>query len=332
MAVTIKDIARICGVSVGTVDRALRNRAGISPQTRAHVLATAEKHGYKPNIVARSLKVRRTFEIGLIVHDLENEFFAQLVNAVQEIAWKKGFFIQVAVSRREPGRERLALEHMAGRNVDGIILFPTCIEPDFDGFLRGLDRPVVTIANRVSPRWPFVGLRDRAVLHEVTEGIVARGYRRLFFVGPFDELGGKINIYQIDERYAGFREVVARHRGVEGFLLGGPDYVARLREVRLEETRTAVICASDIFALEILRDLRLRGVRVPRDIGLMGFDSIDALRYIEPQLSTVEYPIQRMGEIAFSLLTEPREGTEVPYVELSPRVVWGESLEGSPTP
>lgn len=332
MSVTIKDIARICGVSVGTVDRALRNRPGISPQTRERVLATADKHGYKPNMLARSLKVRRTFEIGLIVHDLENEFFSQLVNSVQETAWEKGLFIQVAVSRRDPGRERLALEHMAGRNVDGIILFPTSIEPGFDRFLKGLDRPIVTIANRVSPRWPFVGLTDRAVLREVTEGVIARGYRRLCFVGPFDELGGRINIHQIDERYAGFREVISRHRGVEGILLGGPDFVARLRDVPLHEVPTAVICVSDIFALEILRDLTHRGLRVPRDVGLMGFDSIDALRYVEPQLSTVEYPIRRMGEVAFSLLTEPPEGDDVPTVELSPRIIWGESLAAPAIP
>jgi LacI family transcriptional regulator len=326
MAVTIKDIARICGVSVGTVDRALRNRPGISPGTRARVLATAEKQGYKPNILARNLKVRRTFEVGLIVHDLENEFFAELVNVVQEIAWKKGLFIQVAVSRREPGRERTALEHMAGRNVDGILLFPTSSEPGFDRFLQSLDRPIVTIANRVSPRWPFVGLSDRAILRDVTEGIIARGYRRLFFVGPFDAFGGKINIYQIDERYAGFREVVSRHPDVEGILLGGSDYVERLRDARQDDRRTAVICASDIFALEILRDLRGRGIPVPGGMGLMGFDSIDALRYIDPQLSTVEYPIQRMGEIAFSLLTEPRPEGGTPSIELAPRILWRESL------
>jgi LacI family transcriptional regulator len=88
-----------------------------------------------------------------------------------------------------------------------------------------------------------------------------------------------------------------------------------------------VICASDIFALEIMTALRSRGVPVPGAAGLMGFDSIDALRYISPRLSTVEYPIQRMGEIAFSLLTEPpQSGEKVPLIELEPRIHWGESL------
>jgi LacI family transcriptional regulator len=327
VALTIKDLARICGVSVGTVDRALRNRPGIHAKTREKVLAAVREHGYTPNIIARSLKTRRSWEIGLVVHDLENEFFTELVNAIQEIAWHKGYFLQVAVSRRQGGRERSALEHMAARNVDGILLFPTTVQPDFDAFLRRLGRPIVTIANRVSPSWPFVGLRDRAVMGEAVRAIIQRGYRRLFFVGPFDVFAERINLYQIDERYAGFQEAIDESSGVEGRLLAGSDYVEQLRAVNLAEKRTAVICASDIFALEILRDLRARGTAVPRDVGLMGFDSIDALRYVTPALSTVEYPIQRMAEIAFSLLIDPPAGTDgVPFIELDPKIHWAESL------
>jgi LacI family transcriptional regulator len=327
VALTIKDLARICGVSVGTVDRALRDRPGIHATTREKVLAAVREHGYTPNIIARSLRTRRSWEIGLIVHDLENEFFAELVNAVQETAWQRGYFLQVAVSRRQPARERSALEHMAARSVDGILLFPTSVDPGFDAFLRGLGRPIVTIANRVGAAWPFVGLRDRAILRAATADIIARGYRRLFFVGPFDVFPERINLYEIDERWAGFQEAVAQAPGVEGLLLAGSDYVERLRAVDLAAVRTAVVCASDIFALEILRDLRARGIEVPRDVGLMGFDAIDALRYVSPALSTVEYPVQRMGELAFSLLIEPpSEAQGAPLVELDAKILWGASL------
>lgn len=326
MAVTIKDLARICGVSVGTVDRALRGRAEISPKTRERILAAAREHGYTPNIVARNLRTRRTWEIGLVVHDLENEFFAELVNAVQETAWLKGFFLQIAVSRRQRARERSALEHMAARNVDGILLFPTSTDPGFDDFLRGLGRPIVTIANRVSPAWPFVGLKDRAIMREAAREILRRGYRRLVFVGPFDAFPERINLYEIEERWAGLQEAVRETPGAGTLLLSRADYVERIRALDLAETRTAIVCASDIFALEVLRDLRSRSLSIPAAAGLMGFDAIDALRYVTPSLSTVAYPIQRMGEIAFSLLTEPRSGDGIPSVELEPRIVWGESL------
>jgi LacI family transcriptional regulator len=327
MPVTIKDLARLCGVSVGTVDRALRNRRGISTATRERILASAREHGYKPNIVARNLKTRRTWEVGLIVHDLENEFFTELVNFIQEIAWKKGYFIQISVSRLQPERERAALEHMAGRNVDGILLFPTSTDPGFDAFLTGLGRRIVTIANKVSASWPFVGLSDRSIMREATRAIVARGYTRLVFVGPFEAFGPAINLYEIEERYAGFTEAIAGLPGVQGILLPRTDYVEQVRRLDLRAARTAVICASDIFALEIMTDLRGRGITAPAHLGLMGFDNIDALRYISPRLSTVEYPIQRMAETAFSLLVEPPEGGDgVPVIELEPKVLWGESL------
>ncbi len=327
MGITTKDLARLCGVSLGTVDRALRDRKGIRPETRSMILAKAREYGYKPNIVARNLKTRRTAEVGLIVHDLDNEFFAELVNFVQETAWRRDFFLQIAVSRRDEKRERTALEHMAGRNVDGILLFPASSGKDFDDFLHSLDRPIVTIANKVSDSWPFVGLSDRPVLREATRQVIGKGYTRLLFVGPLEVSPGRINLYEIEERYAGFMEAIAEHPGTHGQLIGGNDYVRVIHDMDLTSERTAIICSSDIFALEILNDLRSRGIGVPEGVGLMGFDSIEALRYIQPRLSTIEYPIQRMGEQAFSLLIEPRApDAPAPVIELEPKILWGESI------
>ncbi len=326
MGVTTKDLARICGVSLGTIDRAFRNRPGIKTETRDRILAAAREYGYKPNLLARNLKFQRTGDIGLVVHDLENEFFAQLVNAIQEIAWKRDCFLQIAISRRDHQRERAALEHMAGRNVDGILLFPAGKGEDFDAFLTGLDRPIVTIANKVSPLWPFVGLSDRPVMRRLTEAVIAKGYRRLVFVGPLEARSEGINLYEIEERYAGFVEAVDAAPGVERHLAAGGDYLEQVCALGLKEARTAVLCCSDIFALELLNDFRGRGLSVPGDVGLAGFDSIDALRFISPRITTVEYPIQKMGELAFELLAAGQVGAELPQIELEPKILWGESI------
>ncbi len=172
-----------------------------------------------------------------------------------------------------------------------------------------------------------MGLSDRATEREATREIIRRGYTRLYFVGPLRVSPGRLNLYSIEERYAGFLEAVQEQPGVSGHLIGGTDYVEELRQVDVARDRTAIVCCSDIFALEILNDLRKRGLAVPRDVGLMGFDSIDALRYVQPRLSTVEYPVRRMGEVAFSLLMDPR-GPEAtpPAIELPPRIVWAESV------
>jgi DNA-binding LacI/PurR family transcriptional regulator len=326
MSVNTTQLAELCRVSLGTVDRALRNRPGINPETRQRILEMAKLHGYKPNLVARNLKLGKTNEIGLVLHDLENEFFSELTNQVQEIAWRHNYYVQLAITRRDSARERLALEHMAERRVDGIILFPTCSGNDFSSFLRSLDRPIMTIGNKVDSSWPFVGLRDRSVISELVEGIISKGYRRLFFVGPLANKAADGNLYEIEERYAGFVETIESHHGIQQIVLSEPDYVEQLARVDFSSERSAIVCVSDIFALEILRDLRRRGLSVPGDVGLVGFDSIHALRYIVPALATVEYPIHEMASIAFSKILEKTKESLVPFIELDPVIHWGESL------
>jgi LacI family transcriptional regulator len=329
MGLTIKDLARICGVSLATVDRAFRDRPGINPRTRAMILEKAREYNYKPNVVARNLKIGRTFEIGLIVHDLENEFFAQLVNVIQATAWEHRYFLRLSISLRDAARERTALEHMVEQNVDGIILFPTASGDGFGAFLRGLNRPIVTIANKVSPLQPFVGLSDRSIMREVTAVIIDKGYRRLLFVGPLNVAREKAGLYEIDERYAGFRQALSARPEVEHRIVSTVgDYVGEIRGMDPAHARTAIVCCSDIFALEILNDIKARGLAVPADVGLMGFDSIHALRYITPRLSTVEYPIEKMGEIAFSFFLDQQKSgnTEAPSLELMPTILWRESI------
>lgn len=329
MGITIKDIARACGVSLATVDRAFRNKAGISLRTRTKILEKARELGYQPNVVARNLKLGRTSEIGLIVHDLDNEFFAQLVNVIQAVCWRHQYYLRLSVSLRDPERERTVLEHMVRQNVDGIILFPTSSSREFGAFLQGLSRPIVTIANKVSPSLPFVGLSDRAIMQEVTETIIRKGFRRLIFVGPLSLDEEKANLYEIDERFAGFHAVVSAHPEVQHEMVStNGDYVGELRRIDLSRPRSAIVCCSDIFALEILNDLKARGLGVPNDVGLMGFDSIYALRYITPRLSTVEYPIEQMGEIAVSLLLQMRGPANgpIPFIELKPTILWKESI------
>jgi LacI family transcriptional regulator len=293
------------------------------------VLEKAREFNYKPNVVARNLKIGRTYEIGLIVHDLDNEFFAQLVNVIQAISWSHHYFIRLSVSLRDAARERTVLEHMVAQNVDGIILFPTASGDGFGAFLQGLNRPIVTIANKVAEGLPFVGLSDRAIMREVTETIIQKGYRRLIFVGPLNIDEERANLYEIDERFAGFSETLSAHPGMQYQIVStAGDYVGEIRGMDLSQPRTAIVCCSDIFALEILNDIKARGLAVPADVGLMGFDSIHALRYITPKLSTVEYPIEKVGEIAVSLFLDMQKSADnqVHSVELMPTIQWGESL------
>jgi LacI family transcriptional regulator len=326
--VTTKDLARICHVSLGTIDRAIHDKPGISTATRKFILETAENLGYRPNYVGRSLQSGKTFEIGLVVHDLDNRFFSQLVNAIQQIAWENGYYIQLAISLRETKREYHILEHMLQRNVDGILLFPTNKDEQFSAFLRDLDKPLVLLANKVAElpgiSWPFVGLNNRDIVREAIEKIVSAGYQSIHFVAPYFD-NESHNYYEIEERYEAFLEVVQRHNIPHRAFLN-QNYLEDIAAMKFPG-KAAFFCVSDIFALELYSLLRQSGLEIPKDVGIMGFDNIDVLKYIRPGLNTIRYPVSEMGAAAFKILKNLIAGKKSNGDKiLNADIIWRDSI------
>ena len=325
---TTKDLARICKVSLGTIDRAFHDKPGISSATKKRILETAESMGYRPNHIGRSLQSGRTFEIGLVVHDLDNRFFSQLVNVIQQVAWEHGYYIQLAISLRDSEREYHIMEHMLQRNVDGILLFPANKDRAFAQFLHELDKPIVLMANKIDESvgvsWPFVGLNNRDVVREAIERIISKGYETIYFVAPFFD-DDSHNYYEIKERYRAFLEVVDRH-GIKHREFLNQDYLEDIAALKLPG-KSAFFCVSDIFALEVYNLILGSKLRIPQDVGVMGFDDIDILKYISPALSTIKYPVSDMGEQAFhilnGLITGKRADTD--HI-LEAEIIWRESI------
>ena len=302
MRITSKELARICGVSIGTVDRALNGRAGINPQTKERILRAGRELGYRPHLVARSLKTGRTSNVGVVVYDLDNRFFAQLVNAIENAARESGYFVYLTLSHHDLSQERECLEHLASQNVDGALIVPTNKGNEFTRFVKSLPVPVVAIGNRISQTIPFVGLKDRQAIRGMLAAVSQKGYRRVIYVSPPLSYGGKENIYEVEERYEGFREGT-RELSLEPVVIRDKHFGQALAEtVKDAGRRTAIMCSSDIYALECLRLLATWGMRVPGDIGLVGFDDIDILKYIQPSLTTIAYPTDRIAREAFDVL------------------------------
>ncbi|MEJ9319135.1 LacI family DNA-binding transcriptional regulator, partial [Halalkalibacterium halodurans] len=157
MKVTIKDIATICGVSAGTVDRALNNRTGISEKTREKILKTAKELNYRPDYTARSLVMGKTMTIGVVLFDLYNRSFAQLLNAIELKARELGYFIYITLSDKNPENELNCIEHLVNRKVDGIILFTVNKGEQFEANLSKWGIPIITIFNYVSEKWEYIG-------------------------------------------------------------------------------------------------------------------------------------------------------------------------------
>jgi LacI family transcriptional regulator len=329
VSITSKEIAEACGVSRGTVDRALNNRPGINEETRKLILETAERLGYRPHFLARSLAKGKTMSIGLVVFDLYNRFFAQMANAIEAAAREHGYFVFLTMTDKNPQNEKDCIAHLVDRKVDGIILSPVNNSEDYHLYLQSLNLPLVTVGNRLSVHFPYIGIHDFQAMGDATKHILSKQYARILYISPPLAYEGKTNIHAQEQRFLGFTHTLANAvPAMESHVIRDTDYTTALDKLLLGDgKKTAILCSSDVFALETLRHLKEKGFRVPEDIGVMGFDNIDVLKYVEPPLATVTYPMEEIGRSAFEQLLALMEGTEKPGdIFLDHRVICGKSL------
>jgi LacI family transcriptional regulator len=309
--VTTKDIARVCGISRGTVDRALNGKPRIDPDTKALILKTAREMGYRPDLLARSLVKGRTMSLGVVVYDIRNRYFAQLVSAIEMAARRRGYFLNITLQENDPEMESRLIGNLVDRRVDGLILCPVNKGEEFRAFLKSLPAPSVVIGNYIAPDIPFAGIDERAAAIDAVELIASKGYERIVFVCPPLANASKENIYSHEQRLAGFYEAIGRHAIASREVLGADDYLDRLSPILgASDARTAFFCSGDIYALGAVRRLKAEGFEVPRDAGVMGFDNIDTLEYFTPSLATVGTPVSELGVLAVRTLLDLVDGKE----------------------
>ncbi len=178
-------------------------------------------------------------------------------------------------------------------------------------YLQKLNIPLVTICNRVEGEFPFVGIDDYRAMKEATLHAVQKGYQRIIYVSPPLSFGNDMNIYSQEQRLKGCLDALDEINGLEPVIISERNFLSGLDAINLKDPlRTAVLCSSDIYALEILRHLEARGISVPADAGLMGFDNIDMLRYVKPSIATVSYPFEELGVKALDLLLKQMQGDD----------------------
>jgi LacI family transcriptional regulator len=324
--VTIKEIAQICGVSLGTVDRALNGRTGINPETRERVLGVAKQLGYRPHLLARSLVTGSTKTIGVIVSNLRNSFFSEIVEVIQRKARASGYHVFLMLNEFYQEEEENSLDRLRALNVDGIIMTPVSRGNAFVAYLRRLATPVITLSNKVSKNWPWVGIDERAAVRDGVRYALSKGYTRVLFVLQSREAGKVQSLYVDEQRAQGYRDSLAEAG------LAPEIYSDNVLFKRIEEDpgflgpRTCIACSCDAVALDALNILKANGVAVPARVGLMGFDNVDELKYITPLLTTISYPFEQMGEAAFDSLMAAIGGRTIGSRTLSHTLIRGETV------
>lgn len=310
-AITIKDIAKALGLSTSTVSRALRDSYEISTETKRLVLEYAEKNNYHPNPIALSLKERRSRTIGVIVCEIANSFFSQIINGIESIAYSKGYNVIIAQSRESFDRELINLQFLTSRSIDGLIISVSTETKDFS-YLKELhqkgmpivffDRIVDEIATHKVIADSFKGAYD-ATIH-----LIKNGYTRIAALANM----GFLSIAK--ERLAGYRAALEEHgiaydeRLVKHCHHGGmvhsevEDAVNEL--LALEQKPDAILATSDKLTTGCVRILKSKGINVPREMGLVGFSNTDLTELLDPPLTVIRQPAFEMGETATNLLLQ----------------------------
>ena len=316
---TKKEIARLCGISRITLDRVLDGRPGVGEAKRKEVLSFLEKHGYRENRIAQSLVRGESRSFGIIVFDLNNSFYAQMVNAFQQAAQEAGYVSYIMLSNKNPKTEQALVEDLLARQVDGIVLNSAVKEPDYAGYLLSQGTPILSVMNRVSPEVPFLGFDEYASMRELTAYAASRGFRRFYYVCPPLARKESSNMDSLLRRRQGFEDEIALVPGAGTRTLDRPDFSVQLTEaVKTERERPCILCTSDVYAVEIHRALMDEGLTSPRDYAIAGYDNIPMLHSFSPRLTTVSLNIADLGREAARLLPGARQGEPLPQERLVP--------------
>ncbi|MDD6667598.1 MAG: LacI family DNA-binding transcriptional regulator [Lachnospiraceae bacterium] len=303
MAITVNQIAELCHVSRTTVLRALNGTGSVRKETYELIIETARKYHYQPNLLARSLNHGHTNTIGVVMMNIANMYFVQRLDAINRTAEKNGYFTSIAVCDESLEEEKKLIQGLAARQVEGIILSPMNQGTEFESFLKSLGIPCVCLGNRISDEFTTVQVDERQAAEDAFEHIVQKKYQHVLFVCPPLQNKGQKNIYVHMERLEGIRLATARHPEIKVDILDDERYLDAINQYDfLQHEKIAILCSGDVYALEILNDLREKGILPPKQYGLMGFDDLSMLKYITPKLTTISTNVEGVASTAVNEL------------------------------
>ena len=280
-------IAEICGVSQGTVDRALNNRKGISPKTKERVLKVAKEYGYRLNIHASSIAGGKSQIIGVVVFDLNNPYFSDVLMNVEGYCTSLGYSTVVMFTDKDYEKEIRCIENLYHMSVDGIILCPVNSGIEYENYLLSLNIPIVTIGNKLSGI-PYIGIDNKLAIKDVVMSLQEKGYKKLIYIKP--NLVQR-NTFAQTERLDSFSTNCEKVK--MDFVITDMDHVEK--ELSINNS-CALVCPTDIYAIKLLR------VTQKYKAGIIGFDNLRLIDELELQLDSISYDIALTAQKAVNYI------------------------------
>ncbi len=309
--VTIETVAAEAGVSVTTVSHVFSGHRPVGEATRLRVVQVAKRLGYRPNAVAKSLRLSRTDTVMLIIPDITNPFYPALARGAQDVLRRAGYHSLLCNTDADEDEERSFLDEAVARRVDGVIFMGFRVPPADLLAFADVGLPVVNLgAPPGGGAVDSVRFDDRNSARDATAFLLDRAS------GAVGHIGGNPGAPVAEERLAGFRQAYAE-RGLvpepdlvvetEFTRSGGAEGMRRL--LARTEPPTAVFCANDLIAIGALDVLAARGLRVPEQVAIVGCDDIEAAAMVTPALTTVRLPADEIGITSAKLLLARMDGS-----------------------
>ncbi len=326
MPVTIKDIAKIAGVSHTTVSRALKGHAAISAKTTERIQELAKLMGYTPNTVAQSLFSQRTNTIGMVITTIADPFVSKVVEGVESVAQAASYSLFLANSNNNPEQEVAVVETLHRRRVDAIIISASRVGKLYRSQLDQIQVPIVLINNQEEGEYLHsVTIDDVQGAQLAIKHLIELGHRRIGYLGIHNHPKSnkcRLEGYQLALERANIEfepalvvqlETTYAERGKKGLPLF------------LEAGATAVFCYNDTTAIGLLTACREQGLVVPDQLNVVGFDDIEFAQYVTPSLTTISQPRLKLGQIAMTMTLDLLKGKTIQDQVLSCRLVTRES-------
>ncbi|WP_261130309.1 LacI family DNA-binding transcriptional regulator [Bacillus sp. Marseille-Q3570] len=324
---TIKDVAKRAGVAVSTASYALNNIDKISPDTKRKVIEAAKELNYQKNGIASDLKRTKTNTIALILSDLSGPYYSELINGVQTVAMTNGYDLIACNSMGDT--QSTAVKFLKEKRVDGVIILAHNVSDE-------------TILESAREGFPIVVL-DRHLVHDhvlqvevdnwqggflATEHLIEKGHRKIGFIS------GPSNSHDNSLRFRGYEAALEKHGlpytskwKISGDFTRESGYRATKMLIAQNDLPEGIFYANDEMAIGGLQAFKERGVRVPDDVSIVGFDDIQLAEFVEPPLSTIRQPKYEAGALAVHLIFQQLSKEKVePYYKLSTELIERESV------
>ncbi len=304
---TIKDIARQLNISVSTVSRAIRNASDINPETKKAVLALVEELNYQPNQLALSLRNKQTHTIGVIVPNLDY-VLSMMVRGIDEVALEAGYTVMICQSNESFGREILNTRRLLESLVDGFIISVSSETKTFEHFKKIQEKNIpMVVFDRVTPelKAPSVRIDNEGGGFQATEHLIEQGYKRIAL------LAGPKNLDISNRRLEGYLNALKKHKiKIDNDLIihcdFNQDYAFFATEelLAMKKRPDAIFTISDRMAIGAMLAIKKKGLEMPHDIGLVGFNDEPILSLVSPSISSVEQPSFELGKMTAKLFIE----------------------------